>query len=281
MKRKSCVLFLSAAMALSLMACGGGSQNESNSETEVTSSEKEYISESEIPNIFTNPGDYEGKYVKLTGRIFTAPEQDEEGIALQAFHDIQNYDLNFIVYVDGTDHTFDVDDYISVDGMILGEFEGENAFGGTVTAPMIDADSIEVLSYMDAVAPTVTEITPDGASSEQYGITLTVDKIEFAENETRVYMTESNASEDTFNLYTYMISIVQNGQQIEQDMTSSSIYEGGYEELSDNLLPGASSSGVLVFPAMDSSAGFQIHAEGMSSNYEQQFEPFVIEVSAQ
>lgn len=281
MKKKSIILFLSATLAISVMACGEESQNGTKSETEVTTAEKEYISESEIPNIFTNPGDYEGKYVKLTGRIFTAPEQDEEGIALQAFHDIQNYDLNFIVYVDGTDHTFDVDDYISVDGMILGEFEGENAFGGTVTAPMIDADSIEVLSYMDAVAPTVTEITPDGASSEQYGITLTVDKIEFAENETRVYMTESNASEDTFNLYTYMISIVQNGQQIEQDMASSSIYEGGYAELSDNLLPGASSSGVLVFPEMDSSAGFQIHAEGMSSNYEQQFEPFVIEVSAQ
>ena len=281
MKKKSIILFLSAALALSVMSCGEESQNGTESETKVTTAEKEYISESEVPNIFTNPGDYEGKYVKLTGRIFTAPEQDEKGIALQAFHDIQNYDLNFIVYVDGTDHTFDVDDYISVDGMILGEFEGENAFGGTVTAPMIDADSIEVLSYMDAVAPTVTEITPDGASAEQYGITLTVDKIEFAENETRVYMTESNASEDAFSLYTYMISIVQNGQQIEQDMASSSIYEGGYEELSDNLLPGASSSGVLVFPEMDSSAGFQIHAEGMSSNYEQQFEPFVIEVSAQ
>lgn len=60
-----------------------------------------------------------------------------------------------------------------------------------------------------------------------------------------------------------------------------SIYEGDYEQLSDNLLPGASSSGILVFPAMDSSVGFQIHAEGMSDNYEQQFEPFVIDVSAQ
>ena len=91
MKRKSIILFLSAALALSVMSCGEESGTES--ETKVTTAEKEYISESEIPNIFTNPGDYEGKYVKLTGRIFTAPEQDEEGIALQAFHDIQNYDL--------------------------------------------------------------------------------------------------------------------------------------------------------------------------------------------
>ena len=217
----------------------------------------------------------------MTGQIFVAPEQDEDGIMLQAWHDPQNSQNNFVVWVEGTNNTFEINDFISVDGEITGEIEGENVFGETVSAPMIDADSIEIQSYMDAVAPTTSEITPENASVEQYGITITVDKVEFAENETRIYMTESNASENTFNLYTYMIGIVQNGKQIEQDMSSMSVYEGDYEQLSDNLLPGASSSGILVFPAMDSSVGFQIHAEGMSDNYEQQFEPFVIDVSAQ
>ncbi len=277
MKRKFVISFLSTVLVFSVLACGE-SQKE---ETTITTSEKEYVSESEISNVFVNPNDYKGKYVEMTGQIFVAPEQDEDGIMLQAWHDPQNSQNNFVVWVEGTNNTFEINDFISVDGEITGEIEGENVFGETVSAPMIDADSIEIQSYMDAVAPTTSEITPENASVEQYGITITVDKVEFAENETRIYMTESNASENTFNLYTYMIGIVQNGKQIEQDMSSMSVYEGDYEQLSDNLLPGASSSGILVFPAMDSSVGFQIHAEGMSDNYEQQFEPFVIDVSAQ
>lgn len=277
MKRKFVISFLSTVLFFSVLACGE-SQKE---ETTITTSEKEYVSESEISNVFVNPNDYKGKYVEMTGQIFVAPEQDEDGIMLQAWHDPQNSQNNFVVWVEGTNNTFEINDFISVDGEITGEIEGENVFGETVSAPMIDADSIEIQSYMDAVAPTTSEITPENASVEQYGITITVDKVEFAENETRIYMTESNASENTFNLYTYMIGIVQNGKQIEQDMSSMSVYEGDYEQLSDNLLPGASSSGILVFPAMDSSVGFQIHAEGMSDNYEQQFEPFVIDVSAQ
>ena len=277
MKRKFVISFLSTVLVFSVLACGE-SQKE---ETTITTSEKEYVSESEISNVFVNPNDYKGKYVEMTGQIFVAPEQDEDGIMLQAWHDPQNSQNNFVVWVEGTNNTFEINDFISVDGEITGEIEGENVFGETVSAPMIDADSIEIQSYMDAVAPTTSEITPENASVEQYGITITIDKVEFAENETRIYMTESNASENTFNLYTYMIGIVQNGKQIEQDMSSMSVYEGDYEQLSDNLLPGASSSGILVFPAMDSSVGFQIHAEGMSDNYEQQFEPFVIDVSAQ
>ena len=74
--------------------------------------------------------------------------------------------------------------------------------------------------------------------------------------------------------------LVQNGQQIEQEYTNS-IYEGDYPELSSDILPNASSSGILVFPAMDSTASFQLYAEGMSDNYDLDFSPFTIDISAQ
>lgn len=279
MKKKIIAILLTATMVLSMTACGGG-DNGNSSEKSSEPEKKEYIEDSEIVDMFANPADYKGKYVKLTGKIFNKPENDGENIAYQAWHDISAADKDFLFYLKDDD-SFSMDDYVEVDGKITGTFKGENAFGTELTCPEIEAISVEKLSYIDAVVPTINEITPENAVSEQNGISLKVDKVEFAKKETRVYLTESNSSADKFSMYVYSIKIVQNGQQIEQDFSSSSSYEGGYAELSSDILPNVSSSGVLVFPALDSSAGFQIYAEGSSDNWEIEFAPFTIDIAVQ
>lgn len=237
------------------------------------------MADNEIANVFSDPEKYEGKYIRLSGKIFNGPDKEENYAAYQAWHDITNSQNDFIFGLE--DDSFAVDEYVMVDGVITGTFEGENVMGGTISCPMIHADSVEKLSYMETVVPTLKEITLENAVSEQNGISIKVDKVEFAEEETRIYVTESNGSADKFNMYIYDIKIVQNGQQIEQDMSSQSIYEGEYEQLSSDILPNASSSGILVFPAIDSSAGFQIYAEGSSDNWELEFAPFTIDIAAQ
>lgn len=273
--KKLIAILLVAVMSLSLVACGGSSGS-----SEDSKEQKEYISETEIPDLFTTPDNFKGKYVKLSGQVFVDPEKDGDEIALQVWHDPQNAEKNFIVYYKG-ETTVKTNDYIEVDGKITGEFKGENAFGGEVTAPMIKADTLEVKSYMEAVVPTIYEIVPENAIAEQNGVSLKVDKVEFAEKETRVYITESNSSSDNCSISVYDIKILQNGQQINQDSSSMSAYEGDYAELPYDLLAGASASGVLVFPAMDSSASFQVHIEAYSDNWEIEFSPFVIDVPAQ
>lgn len=277
MKRRIMSLLMTTVLAISLIACSSG--NSSGSQSKETE-KKEYIQDSQIADLFTNPDNFEGKYVKLSGKIFTAPEKDGDKIALQAWHDPSNANNNFIVHYTSENETFNQDDYILVDGKIEGTFEGENAFGGKVTAPLIYADTIEVQSYMDAVVPTIKEIVPENASIEQHGISLKVDKIEFAEEETRVYLTETNASPDKYSMWVHSMKITQNGQQFEQEYSSSS-YEGNYPELSSEILPNASSSGIVVFPAMDSSASFQLYVEGHSDNWELDFSPFIIDISVQ
>lgn len=276
MKKKIVTILL--ALCLSAIGCG----NDTSEPVAKEESKKPvYLEESEIANLFSNPDEYKGKYVKLSGRIFNGPEKDEDYVAYQAWHDMQNSDNSFIFGMENPDETYSTDDYVIIDGEITGTFEGENMLGGTIICPMINAVNVEKQDYIEAVVPTITEISPENAISEQNGITLKVDKIEFAEKETRVYLTETNASADKFSMWIYNIKILQNGQQIEQDMSSSSSYEGDYAELASDILPNASSSGVLVFPTMDSSASFQIYAEGSSDNYEIEFQPFVIDITAQ
>ena len=207
------------------------------------------------------------------------PLKKDDITAVQAWHDPDSSFYNFIVYTKDDSLTFKESDYIIADGEILGELKGENLFGGKVTDPIIQADTVEIQSYMDAVVPTIAEYTLNDLSSSQNGITLKMDKVEYAEEETRIYLTISNESEDKFNLYTYSIKLIQGGQQIEQDSSSMSAYESEYPELPSDILPGATSSGILVFPSMDYSKGFQLYAEGSSDNWEVEFQPFNMEMN--
>lgn len=275
MKKKLLALLMIATMLVA-SACGSKPAEKSDAENEV---EKiEYIDESEIPEMFSNPEKFKGKYVKISGQIFNGPETEDGYSAYQAWHDITNVEDDFVFGI--ADDSFADEDYVIVDGKIAGTFESENIMGGKVTCPMIDAVSVEKQSYIDAVVPTLKEITPENAVSEQHGISLKIDKIEFAEKETRVYLTETNNSPDKFSMYTFSMKIVQNGKQIEQDMSLSS-YDGNYPELASDILPEASSSGIIVFPPIDSSANFQLYAEGHSDNYELNFNPFTIDISVQ
>lgn len=278
MKKKMVTILLVLCLSCSMTACGDNSPKLTSKEE---AKEPVYIEETEISDLFSNPEDYKGKYVKLSGKIFNNPDSDKGTMAYQVWHDIQNSDKDFLFFTDNATESYSIDDYIVVDGKITGTFKGENAFGGSVECPTIEAVSIEKQSYMDAVVPTISEITPQNAVSEQSGISLKVDKLEFAEKETRVYLTVTNSSADKFYIWNYDIKLLQNGQQIEQDMASFSSYEGNYAELSSDILPNASSSGVLVFPPTDNSTNFQIYAEGHSDNYELDFQPFIIDISAQ
>lgn len=261
--------------ALTLSACGSSNQKNT---AEETPEPKEYIEESQITELFTNPDNFKEKYVTLTGKVFMTPEKDDGTTYLQIYNNPMDYENNFIVSYEG-DLELTSDSYVSVDGQIAGAFSGENMMGGSVTAPLILADTVKELSYIEAVVPTISEIVPADAVLEQHGLTLKIDKIEFAAAETRVYLTAENSSEDKCSISTYSMKIIQNSQQIEQDSSTMSKYDGNYPDLSSDILPGASTSGVLVFPALDGTTPFQLYADSYSDNWELQFEPFIFDIT--
>jgi hypothetical protein len=56
---------------------------------------------------------------------------------------------------DQTDLDLNTDDYVRVRGEVLGSFEGENAFGGSITAPTVQASKVGAVSAGQAVDPAV------------------------------------------------------------------------------------------------------------------------------
>lgn len=292
MKKSISILLAASLFAAALSGCGTGA-NQSSSETanassspavsssasSQTSSAEEivYLEESQIKELYTSPEKFKGKYVKLTGKVFQTPEVDEKGVYFQMWGDPENNDYNTVVaYADPTAEIKD-GDYVIIDGMVTDAMSGTNAYGGSVTAPAILAKTLEVSSYQEVVSPTLKELVPAEATVDQSGYAVTIDKVELAEKETRVYVTVSNNTEEEFHFYKYSTKLVQNGQQFETE----SNYKADYPDVQTELLPGTTSSGIITFPALDPASDFQINAKGSSGNYKVRLDPYVFEVAAE
>jgi len=87
--------------------------------------------------------------------VFAAPEYDEDGVYLQMWGDIKDSENNTIVYIPDAEFEVQQNDYIRVVGLIGDPFTGTNAFGAEITAPTVTANEYEVLSYINAVSPTL------------------------------------------------------------------------------------------------------------------------------
>jgi hypothetical protein len=235
--------------------------------------EKVYLEESEIDAALSDGDSYKGKYIELVGKVFNV-DKDGDTIAMQVWYDVENADQQFIVYADKEmAGSVKEDDFIKVDGKITGTFTGENYFGGEIKALLIEAESLEVGGYDDLYAP--AESTKEiGETKNQHGVSVTLDRIEYAKGEARVYVTVKNDSGDTASIYTYSAKAIQDGKQFEHQDN----YEVGYDSDIGEVLDGASKEGIIRFKGLDPDKGFKLTMEAYSDNWDITLEDYVFEV---
>ncbi len=274
MKRRAWLLVLAMVVALGMVAFGSACSSDDSEE------EAEYVSESEISDVFSNPNDYVGKYIVLTGQVFNKIDSDDEEQSFQAFYDTQNSTDDFLVYC-SSDTDISENEYVEVNGKILGSESRETALGETRDILSIDAKSVSEKSYIDVVVPATKEIEPEDATAKQHDVSITVDKVEYAETETRIWITMKNDSSENVNIYPNLAQLVQNGKQYEYNSDSMSIFESDEEAPADSVVSGASSSGMLVFPAINSAEEFQLCFNDCTfDDMEPEFDQFKIKVPA-
>ena len=233
------------------------------------------LTDAEFDQMMTAPAKFKGRAVEFYAQVFVEPEKDEDGTYLQAYADPSNYEKNVIIGLNDPSFTVNSQDYIHVKGTIKDEFKGENMMGGTVLAPAIMADSIEVVDYVTAVSPAIKTIDV-GDTQDQNGYKITLEKVEFAESETRVYVSIKNETESNASFYTFNTKIVQGSKQFEQETN----YNANHEEPQSDILPGIETEGIIGFGAIDPEAGdLRVIAEGSTDNYDLDFDPFEFVVS--
>lgn len=240
---------------------------------ETAPEDRVYLEESEYDAALSDGDSYKGKWIKIVGKVFNV-DKDGEDLAIQAWYDPKDADQPFIVYLskDLVD-SVKVDDFILVDGEISGVFKGENALGGEITNPIIKAESVTVGTYDELYAP--AESTKEvGETKDQHGLKVTVDRIEYAKEEARVYITVKNDSGDKASVYTFNAKAIQDGKQIDHEDN----YDAGeYDDMGD-VLDGASKEGILRFQGLDPEKPVKIQIEAYSDNYEIEIEDYVFDI---
>lgn len=276
MKKKLLTLLVIGTMSLSMTACGSSSDSANNAATNTSSEAEQKREEVDISSVTSDPDACKGKYVTFYGIVFQTDESDTQYF-YQVYTDT-DYNNSVLLYVpkELVSDTISNDDFISVVAKVDGAYSGQTVMRVDTTWAKLTAEQIEKSSYVDTFGKAHTTwdfLEP--VAVEQQGIHVEVTKVEFADDETRIYVTATNNSSDTVNLWTTSAKVIQDGQQYEQTYGN---YLADYPELSSDILPGASSSGILCFDALDANE-FQFYLEGASDNWDIDLDPFTFTLS--
>lgn len=227
--------------------------------------------------LFAEPGAYEGAAVEVTGQLLGPPETEGDGVAFQIWADPQNVEWNTVVYAssDAIPEGLSSDDYVRVQGVADGVFEGENAFGATIDAPIIEADSVEATSAVEAIDPALQTVEVNETESDQ-GFAITLERIEFGEESTRAYITVSNATNEPASFYTFDARILQGSRQVD---VFDDAFEYDLEEPQSELSPGVESEGAVVFGPVNPDQPFTMEFEWFSDNFDITSNPISFDVA--
>jgi hypothetical protein len=126
---------LLVACAVMLSGGGGGGSKQASGIT---------FTSANYAELATDPGSFRGASVDVSGRVFRNPEVKGSETSFQMFADPENSEWNTIVHTEDAPADLGNGDTVRVKGTVKGAKQGENAFGGTVKAVEVDADSVEI-----------------------------------------------------------------------------------------------------------------------------------------
>jgi hypothetical protein len=220
-----------------------------------------------------DPEAYKGARVQIVGRLLQEPTRRDDGAFWQMYADPKNYDWNTSVHYSDPSFPATIYDFVRVTGTVKGALEGENAYGEKVSLVDISADTAEVVDVMAAASPAAHTTVVD-ASIDQHGLVITLDRIEFAVDETRVFVQVANGSNETASLYDLQVAkATQEGTEYDAE----SLWDY-YPTVEWELPPGADSEGIIVFPPLDESRTVEVLLDAWSDDNTLSFEPYVFVV---
>ena len=228
-KTKTVIVVVAAFVALVVfvLAIGVLKGSSGNSSDAVVASGKKVTAE----QLVAAPADHKGDSITFVGKVFSV-EGSDDAYALQVYSDIENSDGNIIVYTAGSTK-YNEGDYIEASGVVDEVNKGENAFGASLTVPTVIADSVKIVDADQAIAPSLTTKTPKLVKTIG-GLNITLEKVEYAKDETRIFIHFDNSGADDYTFYDFDAKLVQDRAEIKEvsdynrtiDNSSSDILSG-------------------------------------------------------
>ncbi|MBU9720578.1 MULTISPECIES: hypothetical protein [Bacillaceae] len=228
------------------------------------------FSDVDYENFLATIDDYIGGEIEFTGKVFYVNEEDEKK-SIHVLTNIEGADNPMMVVGENLDANVEHGDYVSVTGTINGTETVRAQNGESGEIPVVKGDSVNKIDYIEAVSPTEHSVVVN-QGIEQFGLLISVEKVEYSDDETRVFVHAENSSEDDVFVRQFSSEFIQNGNTYE---SVSLERETGYAHLTPTIRPGEETNGVIVFPPVDKGvpeASFII--EGALNDLNTELEPF-------
>jgi len=265
--------FVVAALSLVIVCfivagCGSGSTSATSDVTQPK------FTNSNWAELSTDPDKFKNAVVNVTGQVFTTPEKDEDGTYFQMWADPKNGEYNTMIAYYDPSLEITQNDFVRITGTVDSAYTGENQLGVEITAPFIIADNVEKIDAQEILAPTKLLVNVN-KMYDQHGLTISLNKIELADEETRLYVTVKNNTQDMASFYSSSTKATQGTNQFDEQIN----YEANYPEISYELLPGVVSSGMVILQSMDANVkSAKIFLDGSTDNYDLEFQPYIFDV---
>lgn len=208
--------------------------------------------------VYTNAKKYLGYHINVKGKVFQVIGDNGNFKGVQVWLDPETCEQNLMIYFNN-DVEVKQGDYIMCTAYFGSVTKYKNAYNAELHVPLVYSTDLKKSTYMEVVAPATDTIIPENLKQEKLGYSISIDKIEFAEKETRVYATAINNGKAVLNIGDSVI--VQSGKQY----NSKTNYDADYDEMPYEIVKGASSSGVIVFPPIQNNE-FQLTINIHSDN---------------
>ena len=199
--------------------------------------------------VYTNAKNYLGYYVTIKGKVFQNLGDNGTEKGLQAWIDPDNCEQNVMIYYT-TDVTFKDGDYVYCTGYIKNIKDYTNAYGGKLDAPVIYSTNLRASDYIEVVSPTQKTVKfgtwNQTLCYEDYGYKVELQKVEYADNETRLYMKVTNNGKETLSIDINSSIVIQDGKQYNQKDN----FQADYDEIPSSIAKGSSVEGIVTFPGI-------------------------------
>lgn len=222
--------------------------------------------------VYTNAEEYLGYYINVKGKVFQNLGDNGKVKGVQVWLDPDTCEQNLMIYYTTEDSVKD-GDYVVCTGYIKEIRTYTNNYGTELAVPLIYSTDLQKSTYIEAMSPTISTLLVK-STYQKLGYSISVSKVEFAENETRVYLTASNKGKSTLYIDTKSSIIVQNGKQFNAKIND----EANYEEIPDSLHKGTKAEGVITFPAIKDDE-FEYIIEIHSDDYDEEFSPIIFRIN--
>jgi hypothetical protein len=271
------VLLVGLIGGLAILGSGGGGTADSPGSPEGGSDNGsgELFTKDNYGELVADPDAHRGARVEIGGQVFQKLEESGGELTFQMFADPENAEWSTVVVTEEVgDLDLNSDDYVLVNGEVLGTVEGENYFGTDLTAPEVQASEVRIVGAGQAIDPAQEVLTVNQTQSNQ-GFFITLRKIEFGEESTRAYVTIRNDTGRGASFYTFDAKIQQGSTQVDY-LDDFAYYE---EEPQSDLRPGVQTEGVLAFGPVAPNQPFELVIPWTSNNYRVNTRPVVFQIS--